>query len=369
MANERGNTRVRAADRYVGIPIMASVGTLHRRRAMPETIQKIGLLMFGAIGDALLSGSMIRAIRAAYPDARITVFVSRANRQVFDLLSGFDESVMIPITNPLLAIWMMRLHSFDVVIDFGSWFRMTALVAAMTPARHSVGFRTAGQHRHFAFDTTVEHRADVHEFDNYRCLVATVGATGVDRPRISVPTAIRERMAREKLRSFVVFHPWASGFRSELREWPADRWVELGGHLAAMGFTIVVTGGDADASRAAALVQSIGRGSVSYAGRLRLAETAALLEAASLLVSVNTGVMHLGAAVDVPMIALHGPTNPLRWGPLSDAAVVLGGEGPDCGYLHLGFEYPPNPPACMERISVEQVLDAIAKIFARVATA
>jgi heptosyltransferase III len=294
--------------------------------------------------------------------------VSRANRQVFELLSGFDESVVIPITNPWTAIRMMRVHSFDIVIDFGSWFRMTALLAAATPARHSVGFRTAGQYRHYAFDTTVEHSDRGHEIDNYRRLAQTVGAVGSERPRITIPTIARERIAAEKLKDYVVFHPWASGFRSEMREWPLDRWTALGRRLADMGHTVVTTGGDSDVARASELVHSIGPSSINLAGQLRLSETAALLESASLLVTVNTSIMHIGAAVDVPMIALHGPTNPRRWGPLADAAIVLGGGGPDCGYLHLGFEYPDAPPACMERITVDRVIDAVRQLLTMATT-
>jgi ADP-heptose:LPS heptosyltransferase len=66
--------------------------------------------------------------------------------------------------------------------------------------------------------------------------------------------------------------------------------------------------------------------------------------------------MHLAALLDVPMVALHGPTNPQRWGPLGRAAAVAG-PGPECGcgFLNLGFEYPASPPACMERIDVSEV--------------
>jgi ADP-heptose:LPS heptosyltransferase len=74
-------------------------------------------------------------------------------------------------------------------------------------------------------------------------------------------------------------------------------------------------------------------------------------------VSVNTGIMHISALLERPTLALHGPTNPRRWGPLGKTAVVIG-PGPECGcgYLNLGFEYPRSPPDCMARISVEEVL-------------
>ncbi|MBV8400732.1 MAG: glycosyltransferase family 9 protein [Acetobacteraceae bacterium] len=96
----------------------------------------------------------------------------------------------------------------------------------------------------------------------------------------------------------------------------------------------------------------------SMAGRLGLAKTTALLAGSRLVVAVSTGILHLAAALDVPVVALYGPTNPDRWGPLSKKAIVVVPEGVESGYLHLGFEYPDRPLECMRFISVDSVLDA-----------
>jgi len=66
--------------------------------------------------------------------------------------------------------------------------------------------------------------------------------------------------------------------------------------------------------------------------------------------------MHLAAALDVPVIGLHGPTSARRWGPIGRRAVAVSAPGADCGYLNLGFEYPARCD-CMSRIAVDRVLD------------
>ena len=84
-----------------------------------------------------------------------------------------------------------------------------------------------------------------------------------------------------------------------------------------------------------------------------------ILERARLVVSVDTGIMHLAAAVHAPLVALQGPTSKKRWGPLSDRAVVVrvGEKCRPC--ISLGFESNCDNPICMKNITVDMVLDAV----------
>ena len=88
-----------------------------------------------------------------------------------------------------------------------------------------------------------------------------------------------------------------------------------------------------------------------------------LLKRMDLLVSGNTGVMHLAAGLHRPQIALHGPTDPRLWGPLNDRAKVIQTSCPDCPCLRLGFEYHRSDDACMRKISVAEVQKAIENLW------
>ena len=89
-----------------------------------------------------------------------------------------------------------------------------------------------------------------------------------------------------------------------------------------------------------------------------LMETLRVVAGATLTVSVDTGVVHMAAALDVPLVALYGPSKAERWGPIGERTIVVESPLASAGYLNLGFETPRNPPPCMEAICYESVQNA-----------
>ena len=87
-----------------------------------------------------------------------------------------------------------------------------------------------------------------------------------------------------------------------------------------------------------------------------------MLRRARVVVSVNTGVMHLAAIVGAPTVSINGPNRNGRWGPVGPRALGVEAPGPGCGYLHLGFNFDGQATDCMERISVEQVATAAEQV-------
>ena len=118
-AKARGNRVMRALDRWVGCALVFLLGLAHRKRYRPTNIDRIGVLMFGAIGDALLASAIIQDLRRAFPKARIVAFISPSNRSVLDLIEGPDECVVTPIGAPHRAIPIIRAFGADVLIDTG----------------------------------------------------------------------------------------------------------------------------------------------------------------------------------------------------------------------------------------------------------
>ena len=362
--DERGSRVKRIVDRWIGCPAVWLLGLARRRRACPCEVQRIGILMYGAIGDALLASSIIHDLRERYATAHILAFVSGANREALELVEGPDAYLVTPVGHPLRVIATLRKQKFDILIDVGQWPRISALLAALANARFTVGFKTPGECRHWAFDAVTEHSAHRHEIENFRALLGPLGIRSLGMPRFK--SALLQSATQPGRDPYVVFHPWASGYRSHLREWPMANWVRLASVVLSHGFGLVITGGPHDLPRAEALREAIaGGGQVDVlAGRATLwATTQSLLNAAAV-VSVNTGIMHIAALLDRPTIALHGPTNPRRWGPIGKSCTVIG-PGPECGcgYLNLGFEYPAHPPDCMGRISVEEVAHHLGRML------
>jgi heptosyltransferase I len=269
------------------------------------------------------------------------------------------EVVTAPIDEPLAAVRRLRGLKLDVLLDFGQWTRVEALCSFLSGARFTIGFETPGQRRHYCYDSTVRHSADVHELENYRRLAERFGVESTTAPKLGERGSNGWRPAAPP---FVVLHLWPGGYRSELKEWPLDSWRDLAARLVGRGYSIVLTGAPADAERTEHFARSCEglTGQVeNAAGRYALSELVELLRRASCVVSVNTGVMHLAAASGAPTVALNGPTAEARWGPVGERARSVNANLPGCGYLNLGFEYDRGRTDCMRAISVDRVADAV----------
>jgi ADP-heptose:LPS heptosyltransferase len=366
LQEDRGNPRLKFLDRYAGIPVVSALGISRRvrgRRPVPDSWRSIGLVKTVGIGDIVLMSGVIRDLRAARPDARIVLFVSANNAGFARLLDDVDEVVTVPVRNIPQAVRIVRSEECDVVIDFGAWPRFESLLTVLSGARVTIGMRTPGQHRHTAYDVVVDHTTG-HEIDNYRRLVAAAGVTSTSDPSLPRPASAPPLDA-----DYVVLHLWPGGANFDERSWPADRWRAVAVALNERGQDVVLTGGAGDAEPTEELVRAWREAGIrvhSAAGTTP-EETRTWLQHAVGLISVNTGVMHLGAALGAPVVVLNGPTSGRRWGPIgAPSRSVVSPMVPE-GYLNLGWERDDRYRDCMTAITVDAVLAAWDELMAEVA--
>lgn len=337
---------MRTADRWIGTPTLIALGAARRLRGrLPSSglPPSIGLLKTAAIGDTVLMSGVIADLRRAAPEADITLFAGPSNIAVAPLLPGLTRTVAINPTDPLGSLRAIRSIAPHTLIDFGSWPRIDAILASAGHAQRTIGFRTPGQHRHFAFDQVVDHLQQ-HEIDNYRALVAPLGVESRSAPTLVVPEHAvlpPELGLREAGERYVVFHTCSGGVRRELKEWPVEYWITLGRHALSQlpGQRILFTGSEADREVIRQIVPEL-PGSLDLSGLLTLGQTARLLSGATATVSVNTGIAHVAAALHVPTVVLDGATSAQRWGPVGARVASVAAPPPAGGYLHLGWETP-----------------------------
>lgn len=359
IGNPRGNRLLRLADGTLGV-VLLRLASLGGKRTLPTRFAKIGLLKTSSIGDTLLLAGAIEDLVGRFPDAELVLITGRDNAAAGALLARKGlRQITISVSNVPAALRHIRALKLDLLFDFGQWPRIDALLATLSGACFRVGFRTAGQHRHYGYDAVVDHSNAIHEWENYSRLIAAAGVHSRTAPALSNRKWLAASIALPA-GPFIVFHPWPGGIQSHLKEWPEQNWRSLAQRLG--GRTCVVTGGSEDQARSEALANGIranGGKADNVAGRISFAELPSLLLSSQAVVSVNTGVMHLAALLGVPTVALNGPTNPARWGPIGPRVRSVTPAGGGCGYLNLGFEYEGHPTDCMERISVDQALDAV----------
>ncbi len=363
MIQKRGSPVLHFLDRYAGIPAVAILGHMRRKRVLPSEIKTFGLLRTAAIGDTVLMSAPIADLRSAFPNASMIFFAGPSNIEIARMLNGVDKVVEVPIVSLPAALRRIRSVAVDVMVDFGQWPRFDALLTLLSGASFTLGFQTRGQYRHYGYDMTVEHSSDFHEIENYRRLVGALGVKTGNPPHL--PTPSRGALSTA---NYAVFHLWPGGRRKKLKQWPDERWLELVEEIASREVEVVLTGAPADRDSNDAIIERVQpcvRCFVKNAAGLSLQETAAMLAHSRLVVSVDTGVMHMAAALGAPVVALHGPTSSRRWGPIGEGAIAIDSPLDGCGYLNLGWEQASRPLACMECIPYEAVRDACLSVIGK----
>jgi len=311
----------------------------------------------GGMGDAVLLVPVLNAFKQTYPDARITVLAEKRNAAVFDLTDVVSEVLLYHKPADLVA----ALHGgFDVVIDTEQWHRLSALVARLVRAPVSIGFGTNERQRMFSNPVGYSHGD--HETFSFFNLIGPLGVAApqeVAVPFLKVPEQAASR--REQLLAPLAGYPYVVVFTGATvaeKRWGVEKFRELVSRLNCRGLPVVAVGGREEANDAERIVC---RGTnVNLAGRTNLAETAAVIEKAQLLITGDSGVMHLAYGLGTSTVAIFGPSNVQKWGPAGQKHLIVS--------RHLScspcsrFGYTPRCPsqiACMADLSVDEVFAAV----------
>ena len=342
-----------------------------------ERIARILLVSCTALGDTLMSTPAIRSIRMAYPGARISLLLHPSYLELFRDLPGVDE--IIPYRGGwrgfIATAMALRRRGYDLAcILHGNEPQATPL-AYLSGARFI--FKLPNDSR-FGFllsnppDVPAEPQAR-HVIDKRLAIARLAGGLPTDH-RMELPLSAASGAAarawlrgegvdieRQRLIGFQI------GASEAHRCWPMDRFAGLARRiLAADGdLRIVLTGSPPERKACAELFRQISDSRVLIAaGMLPLAVVAALVKQFTVLVTGDTGPMHIAIAVGTPVIALFASADSRRTGPSYDLdrhTVIQKWKTCDpC----LGSRCPYNPAVCMENISVDEVHAAVLRYLA-----
>ena len=342
------------ADRYVGIPLVWLLGLLRKKRAKPQSIQRIGVIKEAGIGDNIVLQGPLQDVRRQYPHAEIVLIVGASNAALAKMIPQVNQVITLSFKHLWRDIQAIRQLKLDVLLDAGPWPRYNALLSGCAGC-YSIGFATVGQYRHYAYDAVVAHQRPIHEIDNYRALMAQIGVHGEALPQFVSETALPFQLHQPA----VVCHVGASGALGYHKEWPTPHWIALIQWLREQGFVVYLTGAPKDHAKVVPIAQAFADGVYDVVGQCSLAQTLSLLAQMQFVVSVNTGIMHLAAAAGAPVVALNGPVSGTRWGPLGADCINIDNTQTGCGYLYLGFEYRGQRQDCMAQIDPQQVIEQV----------
>jgi len=331
-------------------------------------VRRILVLNRNHIGDCLLTTPMLRALKRRFPRAHIAVAVPASNRDLLVTNPHVDEIVIRPEIQSWAAKIRFALETrrghYDLIISvqekskfygWAAWYsklcnpKMPVTVALDHP-------RTRRFYQHVS-----PIHPEQHEVYKYLDVATMLGCPRERNPVLELePTAEARDNVRNLLTAidvdgdarFIGINPGGS---KEEKRWPVERFAEVGDRLQAeLGLPVIIFGGAADADRAQAIADGMSQPAFVVAGRASLGDTAAFLERCRLLVTGDTGPMHMAVAMAVPVVALFGPTNPVKFGPFSTHKTVLRHEG--------GCAQCQRP--CLHTISVDECVEAALKLYA-----
>ena len=363
--------------------VLSGVHMFARRSApQPGRIQRILIAVGGHLGDAIIATSTIELIRRARPDAELglltpswcvpvfaddsrfawkhTVDHWRLNRSP----GGAGAKIRRYRQSAANAIDELRGIGYDAAFDLYPYYPNMAGVLRESGIPIRAGFVTGGRGSYYTHPLAwVDDRVHVAE-KQARLVRSVLTDVAVDTPLPSAIPTLSDAKGRD-LRGvgtrFAILHPGAG---VHTKDWPIERWQTLARELASRGVSVVFTGaGDAECRRCDALAKEI-PGSMSLAGTLDWAGLTRLVEAASVVVSGDTSVAHLAAALRTPNVVLYSGINPIsEWRPLNHPDVPMSTltEDVPCAPCFRGCGCPTME--CVRGIAVERVVAEIDRVL------
>lgn len=315
----------------------------------------------GGIGDAVLLASSVRCLKNIHPHIHITILAEQRNAGVLSLISGVDNVLSYDIPYEFIQALLGR---YDVVIDTEQWYRLSAVVARLVRAPMKIGFDTNERRRMFTH--CVRYDPCAYESDNFLALLKPLevdslhdaGTVSLSVPPQSVTTA-KQLLQPLGSESFVAIFPGAS---IPEKRWGVQRFRQMAEMLSVFRIRIVLVGGTED--REQGEVITIGGLGLNLAGLTSLSETAAVIQRSALLVSGDSGVLHIAAGLGVPTVSLFGTGMTKKWAPQGDRHIVIN-KGLPCSPCTTFGNTPPCPveAKCMQEITVDEVVNAVTMLL------
>ena len=334
--------------------------------------QRVLVVLVAGIGDFVLATPAVRAIAEGFPGAEITLLTTP---------QAADLARPCPYVREVVTFDLRAYRPGERGTGWGGWRRFREVTGALRTRRFSLAVnlyrvatwtgavrmafllsrigadRTAGRWsggRGVIFGVRSPDRP--HETDAMLSLAAALGCPSDDAtPHLWIPEASRDSAARcldaigiNRSAPYAVFHAVSNKREARL---PEDTAADIGREIQrAADVPVVLTGDPSEAAAMGRLAVRIGGGARSVAGRTELLELAAILERARVAVTVDSGPMHLAAAVGTPLVVLFGPGDPRRFGPRGRPGQVA---------VLQGTRHPHDPAHWHTDLRTDEVVNAV----------
>jgi hypothetical protein len=389
MSEKRGSKLLKGADRYIGSLLLlvlafllsikkvvafikshkSTASDLQQNKTVSPNAEASLLICLGAIGDLIL---LTEAAKARLNGKSVYLACSNSNYACAKLYQDFYAGIELINVRSLSSIHRVcQKNQISTIFDSTQWANIGAILTGVARLLNSslstYGFITKNPIRNYSYTYTVEHLSTLHEVGNFSNLLSPSHRITSNQ---GLSELLPELYSNKPINNSkkVLFHLWPSGAKSYLKEWPKTHWIDLANYFFNLGYTIYLSGSADDTQKNESFIQESGLHLINIAGKYDLYELSNFVSTnIELAVSVNTGILHLVASLNVPVIGLHGPTNPERWGPLGAHSIALLPKSGLSAYLNYGFEYPSDDRLAysLHHLDVKQAIEAHQKISSK----
>lgn len=337
-------------------------------------IKSVLIIRITATGDILMASPVATAIKRQNPETRIAWLVHPeyetllAGHPAIDTIIAFDLDRWQALwrKNHLSELYKManalrkefKLHKFDRTVDLQGTLT-TGIVAKLSGAKQRIALGSEGGNAWFMTKTISRNLGDQTQMGaEYRYLVNQLGGTDTNWTMFVPDTRPATRSARQRLNRAFGNQPYAVACpfaRQPQKNWFEDYWTQIILRIRGRYQLRTVIVGGANGKEAGDRIAQFS-GALNLSGRTGLAETAAIIKGASLLIGVDTGLTHMGHAVKIPTISLFGATYPYAYVDSEVSKVIYLDRfcSPCRHHPTCGKKY-----QCMRDITPDKVLTAI----------
>ena len=325
--------------------------------------QKIAIIKLGSIGDVVNTLPLLNRLRKGYPTSQIDWIVEKKSAPVLDNHPSLNHRIVFPREHP--ALWLQFLQQvrqtrYDLILDCQRIMK-SGLLSWLSGATWRLGFdRARCKEGNWIFSNRTIHPntnpgvmlEQFLEFADYLelppCPISwDMTLSKGERMKVN-------NLVGRETHPIIVINIGAS---KPEKLWPVEHFIALSRQLKQhWKGKVIIVGGTQDRPSAFQIASS--SDTECLAGDVTLRELGALYENTSLVISGDTGPLHLAVAMGAPVLGLYGPSTPSRTGPFNNARNVITGKGnPECPSCKNSCPSPYAP--CMNSISPEIVFKGV----------
>lgn len=329
--------------------------------------KRILLIKPSSLGDIVHTLPVVSAIKAQWPGSHMTWLVKRQWAGLVERVEGIDR---VWLVDPTVASWVMqsqalRAERFDLAIDLQGLFR-TGVLARLSGAPMRIGFANGREGSPWFYTHRVSvPDSDIHAVDRYLLLAAALGISLPRQPRFAFRmldedlTDVRELFRHH---GCSIDKPWIAmnvGARWLTKRWPLTFFAAVADQLyESHRAPVVIIGGADDQLDAGRLQSLMKRPCINLSGEVPLRCLPALLTKATVMITNDSGPMHIAAACGVPVVAMFGPTSATRTGPYGTGHHVLTGQTSCSPCFSRVCRHDPEME-CLTRITPAHVMNVV----------